>query len=438
MEESECQRASCGGNVDQTLHSMNRIKNYIAIWFLLFVPELATASTNAWIATWATSPQSGTPDPREPLLNIDNQTVRERVRASIGGKQIRLRFSNEFGSSPLLIGAATVAIPTDASSIKEESIRNVTFEGRNSIEIPAGAPVLSDPISFPLTPGAEISISIYFPKRLTTPTLHAFAFKHAALSQHGDFSHKKTIDPAALSTASILVTAVLVPAQPSNRLVVAFGDSISDGDGSTVDADDNYPNNLIHRIAKTSKRSTLAVVNEGIVGNRLLRDTDIFGVSGLARFDRDALVLPGVSHIVVLEGINDIGFAGAKMDNQYLADPAEARSAQDIIDAYGQLISRAHARRVKVIGATLTPCEGVDIPGYYSDAKESVRETVNKWIKTSGAFDGVIDFDAVVRDPDHPSRLLPKFASKDHLHPNDTGYKAMADSINLALFGRLD
>jgi lysophospholipase L1-like esterase len=417
---------------------MNRTTNCVAICLLLFASELVAASTNAWIATWATSPQSGTPDPHEPLLNIENQTVRERVRASIGGSQIRLRFSNEFGSSPLLIGAATVAIPTDASSIKEASIENVTFGGRNSIEIPAGAPVLSDPINFPLTPGAEISISIYFPKRLTTPTLHAFAFKHAALSQHGDFSHEKKIAPSTLSTASISVTAVLVPAQPSNRLVVAFGDSISDGDGSTVDADDNYPNNLIRRIAKTSKGSSLAVVNEGIVGNRLLRDTDIFGVSALARFDRDALVLPGVTHIVLLEGINDIGFAGAKMDGQYLADPAETPSAQDIIDAYRQLISRAHARGIKVIGATMTPCEGADIPGYYSEAKESVRETVNKWIRTSGAFDGIIDFDAVVRDPDHPTRLLPKLASKDHLHPNPAGYKAMADSIDLALFGRSD
>ena len=417
---------------------MNRGANCVAICLLLFVPELVAASTNAWIATWATSPQSGTPDPREPLLNIDNQTVRERVRASIGGSRIRLRFSNEFGSSPLLIGAATVAIPKDVSTIKEESIRNVTFEGRNSIEIPAGAPVLSDPISLQLTPGAEISISIYFPNRLTTPTLHAFAFKHAVISQHGDFTHERKIDPAALSTASILVTAVLLPAQPSNRLVVAFGDSISDGDGSTVDADNNYPNNLIRRIAKTSNGSTLAVVNEGIVGNRLLRDSEIFGVSALARFDRDALVLPGVTHIVLLEGINDIGFVGAKMDGQYLADPAETRSAQDIIDAYRQLISRAHARGIKVIGATITPCEGVDIPGYYSDAKETVRETVNKWIRTGGAFDGMIDFDAVVRDPDHPTRLLPKFASKDHLHPNDAGYKAMADSIDLALFRRFD
>jgi lysophospholipase L1-like esterase len=413
---------------------MNRIRNCVAICFLLFVPKLVAASTNAWIATWATSPQSGTPNPREPLLSIDNQTVRERLRASIGGSEIRLRFSNEFGSSPLLVGSATVAVPTDASSVKQGSIRNVTFEGRNSIEIPSGAPVVSDPIRFPLTPGAEISISIYFPKRVKTPTLHAFAFKHAVISQSGDFTHAERIQPAMLSTAWISISAVLVPTQPSEQLVVAFGDSITDGDGSTVDADNNWPNNLIRCIAKKSEDSTLAVVNEGIVGNRLLSDADVFGVSALARFDRDALVLPGVTHIVLLEGINDIGFAGAKMDGQYLADPAETRSAQDIINAYRQLISRAHARGIKVIGATITPCEGVDIPGYYSETKETVRETVNKWIRTSGAFDGIIDFDAVVRDPQYPTRLLAKFASKDYLHPNDAGYKAMADSIDLNLF----
>jgi lysophospholipase L1-like esterase len=215
---------------------------------------------------------------------------------------------------------------------------------------------------------------------------------------------------------------------------VAFGDSITDGDGSTVDADNNWPGNLVRRLAKTSESSKIAVVNEGIVGNRLLRDGDIFGLSALARFDRDALVLPGATHIVLLEGFNDIGFPGAKMAGHYLADPSEVRNVQDITDAYRQLISRAHARSLKVIGVTITPCEGVDVPGYYSEAKETTRQEVNKWIRTSGAFDGVIDFDAVVRDPNHPSRLSPKFAARDHLHPNDAGYKAMADSINLALF----
>jgi lysophospholipase L1-like esterase len=413
---------------------MNALRNCALVSFLLFVAPLFGASPNAWIATWAASPQSGTPNPREPLLNIDNQTVRERVSVSVGGSQIRVRLSNEFGSSPLPIGSATVAVPRDASSVKKESIQSLTFEGHNSITIPSGAPVLSDPIALPVNSGDQISVSIYFPKRVTTPTLHAFAFKHAVISQRGDFTHAEKIDAAAVSTASISVSAVLVAGQPAERLVVAFGDSITDGDGSTVDADNNWPNNLIRRAAKIPRASTFAVVNEGIVGNRLLRDGDVFGVSALARFDRDALGMPGVTHIVLLEGINDICFPGAKIDGQYLADPTEMRTAQDITDAYRQLISRAHARGLKLIGATITPCEGVDIPGYYSQAKEVIRQTVNKWIRSSGAFDGVIDFDAVMRDPNHPSQLLPKFASKDHLHPNDEGYKAMADSIDLNLF----
>jgi lysophospholipase L1-like esterase len=413
---------------------MNTLRICVLLSLFLFVLGPVTGSTNTWIASWAASPQSGSPNPREALLNIDNQTVRERVRISIGGSQIQLRFSNEFGSSPLVIGSVTVAVPTDASSVEQKSIQSVTFEGHKSVTIPAGAPVLSDLITFPVIFGAEISVSIYFPKRLTTPTLHAFAFKRAVISQHGDFTHAEKIDAATTSTASISVTAVFVRAQASERLVVAFGDSITDGDGSTVDADKNWPSDLIRRAANTSKTSALAVVNEGIVGNRLLRDGDIFGISALARFDRDALVPAGVTHIVLLEGLNDICFPGAKMDGQYLADPNEMRSVQDITDAYRQLISRAHARGLKLIGATITPCEGVDIPGYYSDAKEATRQAVNKWIRTSGAFDGVIDFDAVVRDPNHPSQLLPKFASKDRLHPNDDGYKAMADSIDLNLF----
>jgi lysophospholipase L1-like esterase len=413
---------------------MNTLRNCALVWLFCSVSELVGASTNTWIATWAASPQSGSPNPGEPLLSIDNQTVRERVRVSIGGSEIQLRFSNEFGSSPLVIGSATVAIPFDASSVKQESIHSVTFGGHNSIAMSSGAPVLSDQIMFPVKSGTEISVSIYFPKRLTTPTLHAFAFKHAVVSQHGDFTRAEKIEAAAVSTASISVTAVLVPAQESERLVVAFGDSITDGDGSSVDADNNWPNDLVRRAARTSNDSTLAVANEGIVGNRLLRDSDICGVSALARFDRDALVLPGVTHIVLLEGINDICFPGAKMDGQYLADPADTPSVQDITDAYRQLISRAHARGLKLIGVTLTPCEGATIPGYYSEAKEATRQAVNKWIRSSSAFDGVIDFDAAVRDPDHPTRLLPKFASKDHLHPNDAGYKAMADSIDLNLF----
>ena len=417
----------------------NALRNCALVCFLLFVPQLTATPQTVWIATWAASPQLVAPDPSEPLLNIEDQTVRERVRVSIGGARIRIRFSNEYGSSPVVIGSATVALPSDPSSVKAGSIQTVTFGGRNSVTIAAGTRVLSDPVAFPLFSGDEISVSIYFPKRVATPTVHWLALKRAAVSQHGDHTRAEKIEGGTVSESSILVSAVLVPAQPSQRLVVAFGDSVTDGDRSTVDADRNWPSDLVRRLGKTAEGSKVAVVNEGIAGNRLLNDcfmesVGCFGVSALARFDRDALALPGVTHIVLLEGINDICFPGAKLGGQYLADPADARTAEDLIDAYRQLISRAHARGVKLIGATITPFESVDVPGYYSEAKEATRQAVNKWIRTSGSFDGVIDFDAVLRDPGHPGRLLSKFASKDHLHPNDDGYQAMADAIDLALF----
>ncbi|HXW93753.1 MAG TPA: SGNH/GDSL hydrolase family protein [Terriglobales bacterium] len=429
---------------------MNALGHYTLTCFLLcasppiLAPRDAVAQRNAWVATWASSPESTNPNPNLPMLNLENQTVRQRVRVSIGGPQICIRLSNEYGSVPLLVGAVTVATPTDAASVRPDTIQNVTFSKRNSIMIPPGAPVLSDPVVFPVSRGAQISISIYFPKRVSTPTVHELALKRAVISQPGDETHAEKIDRGATSKSSILISAVLVPAQPSQHLVVAFGDSIVDGDQSTVDADHNWTSDLVRRWLKSSETPELAVVNEGLAGNRLLSNDDGvsarvglstgFGASALARFDRDGLSLPGVTHIVLLEGINDIGFPGAKIEGRYLADPAEVRTSEDLIGAYLQLISRAHAHGMKLIGSTITPCEGVDLPGYYSEAKEAVRQAVNQWIRTSGAFDGVIDFDAVLRDPEHPSRMLPRFSSPDHLHPNDAGYQAMADAIDLALF----
>jgi lysophospholipase L1-like esterase len=361
------------------------------------------------------------------------------VRVSIGGAQIRIRFTNECGSAPVEIGAATVAAPNDASSIKPATIQTITFGGRNSFTIPAGSPVLSDPVAFSVPSGSELSISIYFPKRVPSPTVHWLALKRAVVSQRGDHTRAEKIEGGAVTASSILVSAVLVPAQPSQRLVVALGDSTTDGDGSTIDTDHSWPNDLARRLQKSPDGPKIAVVNEGIAGTRLLNDcfmADVgcFGVSALARFDRDALTVPGVTHVILLQGINDIGFPGAKIGQQFLASPGDVRTADDLIAAYLQLVARAHVRGVKLIGATITPFEGVDLPGYCSDSKEATRQAVNKWIRTSGSFEGVIDFDAVLRDPEHPSRLLPKIAYKDRLHPNDAGYQAMADAIDLALF----
>ena len=415
---------------------MQSLRSCALLCSLLLVPCLAAAQRGAWVATWAASPEPADPDPKQPVLNLEDQTVRERVRISVGGPEIRIRLSNEYGSSPLLVSSVTVAVPNDPARVKPGSIHVVTFGGRNSITIPSGAPALSDPVVFDAAYGTEISVSLYVSKRLTTPTWHALALKRAVVSPRGDHTHDEEIQDGKETSSSILIGAVLVPAQPSQRVVVAFGDSLVDGDESTVDADHNWPSDLIRRLEKTPEGSKLAVVNEGIAGNRLLGDGPIanLGVSALARFDRDALSIPGVTHIVLLEGINDLGFPGARLGELSLADPADARTAEDLIAAYRQLISRAHARGVKLIGCTITPSEGVDIPGYYSEAKEATRQAVNTWIRTSHEFDGVIDFDAVLRDSGHPSKLLLRFASEDHLHPNDAGYQAMADAINLALF----
>ena len=381
-----------------------------ALLFLL-APQRSVAQRDAWIATWTASPEPGVPFPGLPVLNLQDQTVRERVRISVGGSQIRIRLSNEYGSSPLVLDSVTVAAPSDLASVKSGSILPVTFGGRNSITIPAGAPAISDPVAFPVDFGAEISVSLHFPQRVTTPTWHSQALKRAVVSPQGDHTHDGKIEGGTETLRLVVLSAVLVPEPPSHRVVVAFGDSIVDGHGSSVEADRDWPSDLIRRLGKTPAGSKWAVVNEGIGGNRLLAEhIASLGVSALTRFDRDALSVPGVTHIVLAEGLNDIGMPGAKLGDVSLADPAEVRTADDLIGAYRQLIARAHARGVKLIGCTLTPIEGGDIPGFYSDAKEATRQAVNKWIRTSGAFDGVIDFDAVVRDPDHPGRLLPRFA----------------------------
>ncbi|MCC7411387.1 MAG: SGNH/GDSL hydrolase family protein [Gammaproteobacteria bacterium] len=406
-----------------------------ALLMLSSLPAAAAAqrtpAPGKWIATWAASPQAPFAGPGGGLT-LDGQTIRERVRISVGGHLLRIRLSNEFGHQPLVIGGVTVGRPLDPATVAGNSLRQVTFSGGKSITVPPGAPIVSDAIDYPLEPGSEIAISIYLPEKVTAPTGHNLGLRTAVITPPGDFTHQAKVAIASQTESILLLSAITVPAKAGQRLVVAFGDSITDGNNSTVDGDRNWPGDFLRRLRGRGLGDSIAVVNEAISGNQLRRDGA--GQSALARFDRDVLALPGVTHVVILEGINDIGWPGASLGGHPLAPLSELPTAQDLIGAYQQLIARAHEHGIKVLGATLTPFKGTDAPGYYMDSKEPIRAAVNEWIRTAGAFDGVIDWDAALRDPSDPQRLLPRYASPDQLHPSNDGYQAMADAVDPQVF----
>lgn len=401
--------------------------------FAVTASSVYAQAPQKWIATWAASPMAATPGPEGPLPEVNGQTIRERMRVSLGGSQLRVRITNEFGEQPLNIGSVTVAMPKDAASVDAKTITQVTFSGEKSIMVPAGAPMVSDPIDFPTKAGDLVTVSIYTPDRLGTKiTLHMLGLKTAVISKPGDFTHAEKIDAASTSTTSMLVSALLVPAKPGQKLVVALGDSITDGNTSTLDGDRNWPSDLLRRIREEGQGDRIAVVNHGISGNKMRYDGA--GVSALKRFDRDVLALPGVTHIVLLEGINDIGWPGARLGDRVLSPESQLPTAEQVIESYKQIIARAHMHGIKIYGATLTPFKGTGMPGYYAESKELIRVAVNEWIRNSGAFDAVIDFDAALRDPQDPKRMLPRYASDDKLHPGNEGYQAMADAVDLSLF----
>jgi lysophospholipase L1-like esterase len=374
-----------------------------------------------WVGTWGASPQ-------QPVTafgsapSFTNQTVREIVRISVGGARFRVRLTNEFGTQPLLIGAAHVAISAGGAAIKPGTDRVLTFSGHSSITVPPGAPVLSDPVDLKAADLASLAISIYLPQTTGPATWHLEG-KQTAYIVLGDATSASDLGATATtSTARFFLSGVEAGSFERKSAIVTFGDSITDGTRSTVDTNHRWPDRLAERLAASGDDDT-GVVNEGISGNRILHDNA--GPNALSRLDRDVLATPAVRFMTVLLGINDIGFGGFI--------PTEAVTADDIIGGYRQLIARAHSRGIRIYGATLTPFDNVGSP-YFSAAHEVQRQAVNAWIRTSGEFDAVIDFDKVVRDPNNPSKLLPAFDSGDHLHPSDAGYKAMADSINLKLF----
>ena len=392
---------------------------------------LAAGKTH-WVATWGTSPAPQLADEvqmRAAKLEFENETLREIVHTSIGGKTVRVRLSNAFGKETVQIGAAHIATRDKGSAIVAASDRALTFGGNPSIAIPPNALVLSDPVNLDAAPAGDLAISIFLPKQTVGAGIH-YSAQQTSYVGSGDLTKTATLDSPRTITSWVFLTAVEVLAPDSVAAVVAFGDSITDGARSTLDANHRWPDFLAARLL-TRHGKPVGVLDAGIGGNRILHDAAAnvrFGVSALARFDRDVLSQAGVKYLIILEGINDLGHAGTS------APASETVSAEDLIEGMKQMIERAHEHGILVFGATVTPFEGTTIRDYFSPEKEVKRKALNEFIRNGHAFDGVIDFEKAIRDPEHPDRIAASYDGGDRLHPGDAGYKAMADSIDLKLF----
>jgi len=380
-----------------------------------------------WVGTWTTSPV-GTSG-----IGFNNQTLRLIVHTSIGGHTVRVRLSNAYGSQPLIIGAAHIALRGTGATIVEGSDRTLTFGEAPSTTIWAGALAVSDPVHLDVPALGDLAVSIYLPGDIPGTfqiTYHGTAEQTNYISPPGDHTASIAMPVSATKLSWYFLTGVEVMAPERTTAVVAFGDSLTDANLSTPDTNHRWPDELARRLDGPRSRHNMGVLNQGTGGGRILHDG--VGDGGLHRFDRDVLAQPGVTHVIVILGINDI--ARPTIPN---GNPAEAVTADDMIAGYKQLILRAHARGLKIFGGTLLPYEVTNfLPGYYTPVGETKREAVNAWIRGSGAFDAVIDFENALRDPSHPTRMLPKYDCGDHLHPNDLGYQVMGDSIDLSLLER--
>jgi len=382
-----------------------------------------------WLATWAPSPFAAPPKP--PPDSVDrvptyvDRTLRQIMRTTLGGNRLRIRLTNEYGERSLVIGAAHVAIRDTGAAIRAGTDKAITFAGRTSVTLRRGAVVVSDPIDMLVPSLTDIAISMWVKDTIRATTRHAQGLQTNYVSSAGDFTAATSMHADTTIRQWLWLAGVDVVNASATGVIVALGNSITDGAGSSADSNSRWPDVLARRLL-ASKEPAKAVVNAGIGGNGVL--SPITGPSALARFDRDVLMQPGVTHVIVLEGINDLSRGAAS------SDPRDNVTAEDIIFGYQQLIVRAHERGLVIFGATLTPMANMARP--VTAAVDARRRALNEWIRTSGAFDGVIDFEAATRDPSQPDRFLPAYDSGDHLHPSDAGYKAMGEYIDLTLFRR--
>lgn len=381
-----------------------------------------------WIAAWGTAqqlvqPERAIPAAVTPPPRVVAQTVRMIARPTVSGSALRVALSNSFGFAPVRIDAAHIARHAGAGAIAADGGRSLTFGGRPWVVLPPGAQIYSDPVQLEVAAQADLAVSLYLESDSGPVTAHPIGLRTAWLAP-GNQVAAASLREATEFKSYLWLAGVEVLAARRAATIIAFGDSITDGFSTTPDADLSWPSILARRLGARRNQAPRAVINMGISGNRVLREGA--GSSALARFDRDVLSRPGARWVILMEGINDIGFSAIQG-----LPASEKATAEDIINGYRLLISRARMHGLSVYGGTLMPFEGVNT---YSEAGERMRQQVNQWIRDSGEFDAVIDFDAATRDPQAPTKLRAEFDSGDHIHPNDAGNQAMADAIDLKLF----
>jgi lysophospholipase L1-like esterase len=393
----------------------------------------AQSGLESWVTTWTTAQQlvaptgpprptrQGGPEASNLPASFSDQTVRMVTHVSLGGRRVRVELSNMLNAQPLEIGAAHVAVHKGNGEIVSGTDRALAFGGSASFTIPPGAMAVSDPVDLDVAPLSDVAVSLYLPRETGTPASHTVGL-HTAYISKGNVAGSRSMPEPTTMFAYAWLAGIDVAASRDAYTVVALGDSITDGFATTRDANLAWPTLLAKRLKENRSTQHVAVVNQGISGNQVLRDGA--GISALARLDRDVLTRPGVKWVILLEGINDINIRTRPNGPNPL-------TAEELIGGYRQIIERCHAQGIKVIGATLTPSEGVPT---YSERGEEVRVAANGWIRAKGNFDAVVDFDAMLRDAQRPARLKAEDDSGDHIHPNDAGNQLMADAFDLGVF----
>ena len=401
----------------------------------------ATADSFAqrnWVSAWSSAPGDPGPNTIDAIFGNDhsrsfeNQTIREIAHVSVGGRRVRVRLSNAFGVAPLRIGAARVALRRIGATIWPSSDRRLTFSGNASIVVPVGAVAVSDAVDLDVPGASDVAVSIYLPGATEPATYRETTLQtsYVTAAGSGNATGATDLPGAAPTTSSFYLTYVEVQTRLPVSTLVAFGDSVTLGAGSTLDANRSWPEQLSARLNPFQALPRMAVINQGIGCGRLL--FDFCGPGGAARFDRDALTATGANRVIVALGINDIMIPAILPNFGHPEFAVENVSAGDIITGLSQLVQRARARGFRIYGATITPFGSSPIPGLFTPENEAKRQAVNRWIRTAGVFDGVIDFEAAVRDPSNPARTLPAY-DFDGVHLNDAGYEAMANAVNLGM-----